>query len=509
MRHARDYLGLLFLLIGSSGLFAADLRVASQSDPLTMDPHSVISTAAIRVRWQVYEALTARDAQYRPAPSLATSWTHDGNRKWVFHLRQKVLFHDGRAFTSDDVLFSLNRALSATSELRGVVGGIEHIRALDKFTVEIVTKDRDPVLDQKLVYVRIMSKSWAIEKNAELPNDYRNKRQSYISNHANGTGPYRLISYEQDSSTRLSANPLWWGGKPHYEAATLHVITSGAARTAALISGEIDVVVDPAQSDIEALRRATSKFAIDTTPGFGTVFLGFNQSPDSKFKDPQLRRAISLAIDRNLLVSKLLGGTATPTQSWLPEGVEGHDSQFDSFAAASPEKSRDLLTKIGLADGLTADLYCSTVHPLPSVAAGLASMLAKIGISVRIITLPQSEFLRRLNAGLPAMFLFGWNSPPYASGTLAPLLASSPTDQIHAANYGQIRDETVDKLLAQIQRGQSKAERDSATRQLQVHLREAVPYVPLYRRNITWASRSTIQLPPPDKQDVLELVKAR
>ena len=104
---------------------AKTLRYASQDDPQTLDPHSANLLATSRLTANVYEPLVWRDKAWKVIPWLATSWTQPDDRTWRFRLREGVKFHDGSPFTADDVVFSVGRALSPTSQLKVALQGVE------------------------------------------------------------------------------------------------------------------------------------------------------------------------------------------------------------------------------------------------------------------------------------------------------------------------------------------------------------------------------------------------
>ena len=149
---------LLLPAVGAAKL----LRHASQVDPGTMDPHAIATLYNNRVLSQVYEALTERDEQFKLAPRLALSWTPlDAGKGWRFTLRPGVKFHDGTAFTADDVVFNVKRALDPLSAMRTTLPNVNEARKVDELTVDLLTSQPTPVLPRSLVNLRLMSKAWS------------------------------------------------------------------------------------------------------------------------------------------------------------------------------------------------------------------------------------------------------------------------------------------------------------------------------------------------------------
>jgi peptide/nickel transport system substrate-binding protein len=137
------------------------LRWASATEPLTFDPHAANHTPTIAAASQVYEPLVDFNSSYEIEPALALSWQLISPTTWQFDLRQGVRFHDGTPFTSEDVVFSLSRARSETSDLKDDASLVTAIEATDDHTVRITTAAPNPILPDELSQIFMMSKRWA------------------------------------------------------------------------------------------------------------------------------------------------------------------------------------------------------------------------------------------------------------------------------------------------------------------------------------------------------------
>ena len=148
MRHLLC-LGLLSAsLLGAAQ--AQTLRWAAAGDPLTLDPYAQNESLTNVVNGQIYEFLVARDKQLNIVPQLATEWKQNGPLQWTFKLRPGVKFHDGRAFTADDVVFSLQRAKQPTSQIAAYASALGEARKIDDLTVEFNLPQFNPVFLQHL-----------------------------------------------------------------------------------------------------------------------------------------------------------------------------------------------------------------------------------------------------------------------------------------------------------------------------------------------------------------------
>ena len=151
-----------------------------------------------------------------------------------FELRKGVKFHDGAPFTADDVVFSLNRAMTPPSNMTAYVQSVKEVKKVDDHTVDVILKGPSPVVLRELVEARIMNKAWAEKNNATKAQDYKAKEENFASRNANGT-----------VKVTLKKNPNWWDKpKGNIDEIVFTPIKSAATRSAALISGQVDMVVD-------------------------------------------------------------------------------------------------------------------------------------------------------------------------------------------------------------------------------------------------------------------------
>ena len=234
---------------------AATLRWSSQGDVTTMDPHANNEGFTNGFLDQIYETLVTRGKTLAIEPSLATSWERIDPTTTRFKLRPNVKFHDGTPFSADDVVFSFQRALADTSNYKTYLAGVKEARKVDDLTVDVITEGPAPVLLPQLTEVRIMSRAWCTAHNVTRPQDYRNKEETFAVRNANGTGPYVLKSREPDVRTVAVANPSWWGKREgNVDEMVYMPIKSDGTRMAALLSGELDFVLDPPPTDTPRLR---------------------------------------------------------------------------------------------------------------------------------------------------------------------------------------------------------------------------------------------------------------
>ena len=192
---------------------AKTLRWASQGDTSTVDPHAQNESFTNAINGLVYEYLVSYDKAVNLTPQLAESWKNTSPTTWVFNLRKGVKFSDGTPFTADDVVFSYNRAVQSGATFKLYSNQVGKPRKIDDYTVEFTQDAPNPVVPIVATNIFIMSKAWAEKNNAQRPQDFKNKEETFTSRNAMGTGPYKLVSYQAGVGTRLEKNPNWWGIK--------------------------------------------------------------------------------------------------------------------------------------------------------------------------------------------------------------------------------------------------------------------------------------------------------
>jgi peptide/nickel transport system substrate-binding protein len=492
----------LVALAFASAACAATLRIASGNDPQSLDPHSLALLYQSRVVSQVYESLVNRDRTFALEPSLALSWQAVEPRAWRFKLRPGVRFHDGSPFTADDAVFSIERALARTSQRATQMRGIQGARKVDETTIDILLAAPDAVLPEKLLLVGMMSKAWATKHGVLLSQDYNAKQETYAVRNANGTGPYRVKSYESDNRLVLVAHEGWWGTRGNVDEAVYLVIQSDATRLAALASGQVDFVIDPPFQDVGRLKRDPQYRIVETTD-IGTQYLGFDQTRDTlefssvkgrnPFKDLRVRQAVAHAIDTDAIVAKVLRGQGSPTGSFFSKLVDGYDPALDRRLPFDPARSRALLKEAGYPDGFGVTLDCVAITWRAAACQAIAGMLAQVGIKVAFQSSAAALFFPKLTQATSSFFEFGWTptTDPWASLNAT---VRSFGDGTGTFNGGRYSNPKLDALIDAIRVEPDLSKRRALTREALAIIHADLPLIPLYRRTLAWAMRSDVDV---------------
>jgi peptide/nickel transport system substrate-binding protein len=318
---------------------AKPFKWASAGEISTWDIHSQNNALQNGIHAAVYESLVYYNSKtFRVEPVLATSWQMVTPTQWRFNLRQNVKFSDGSALTADDVVFSLQRALAPTSNFAIYAQGIDRAVKVNDNTVDVILKGANPVLLNQLTELRIMSKAWAEKNNSVNPKDIRNVTQETFANrNAMGTGAYVLKEWLPDQRMVMTRNASWWGWAAN--AASTNVteiiytpIKSEATRVAAMLSGEVDLMLDPSPQDLPRLRSNANLKVMDGVEN-RTIFFGMDQFRDeltgsnikgkNPLKDLRVRKALYHAIDSDTLTRVTMRGLAQPTGAMVAPMVAG------------------------------------------------------------------------------------------------------------------------------------------------------------------------------------------
>ena len=491
--------------LACAGADAKTLRWSSQGDILTMDPHSQNEGLNNSVSDHIYEPLVTRGKDLKVEPCLALSWQMVDATTTRFKLRPNVRFHDGTPFTADDVVFSIERALSPTSNFSPYMQGITGAKKIDDLTVEVTTKGPNPVLLPQLTEVRMMSRAWATKHNVQKPQDFKNNEETYAARNANGTGPFVLRSREADVKTVMVLNSNWWGKmEGNVNEVVYQPIKQGATRLAALLSGEIDFVLDPDVQDIPRLKQ-DPKIKILEGNENRTIFFGFDQWRDelqysnvkgkNPFKDKRVREAFQLALDLNAIKSQVMRGLSTPTNVMFAPQVAGYDKSLDVVKKVDRERARKLLADAGYPQGFEVTLDCSNNRYINDerICQAAAAMLAQINVKVRLNSMPRATYFPKIQKFDTSFYLLGWGVPTFDSlYALQSLLRTVGTGGDGNFNLGKYSNPKVDAAVDALKTETDAAKRVALTKEALTIHQSDVGHIPLHHQVIPWAMRSNV-----------------
>jgi peptide/nickel transport system substrate-binding protein len=467
-------LGLLALPGCAMGRPGQGLRVGVHGDPISLDPHLQNEVLSYSLLANLYDALTAFDAESRAGPGLAAWWENPDELIWLFHLRPEVRFHDGRSLQAADVVASLERARQhQRSGLASFVVEIEQVRERGPLAVEVRTRRPFAALLNKLAFIMV------------VPRDAPEQIAAPV-----GTGAYRLGSFERGRSLRLEPAPADWRG-----AAPLPLefvpVPDRRERTERLLRGELDLIHDLAPADVPRV-RATPALRVESRPS--TIVEYLHLSPrEPRFRDLRVRRALHLALDRQQLVARMLAGQGQPASQFVGAGVFG-------FAPDIPVAQRDvvsarrLLAEAGLADGFEVTLEYRQGRD----GTEIARQLGEVGVRVTLRESPWADLFARLRR----------REVPFYYGGIAALTADASDvldsflhtpDEARGyglTNFGDVSSPELDALIERSAGMLDLRERRGVLQQCMRVAAEGLQALPLLSQDDVYGLRADLQWRP-------------
>lgn len=467
---------LLVLGLGVSAVSAQSLPPKSQtlhiamgSSNSTMDPQKQGNMIDMGVLINMFDMLVFRDKDLNLVPWLATEWHMVDDHTWQFKLREGVEFHNGEPFNAEAVKFSIERLINPETgspivELRHVTG----VEVVDEYTVNIRTKDPDPLIPNKLtMFGGVMVPPKYIQEYGD---------QHFALNPV-GTGPFKFVEWRRDSHLVMEANENYWGGAPEVPYLVFHSIPDDASRVAALQTGEIDITTNLPADIVQVVERSPGIRAV-SVPGLRVHYL----YPDSRVEpltNPLVRQAIAHAIDVDALIEAVLGGHGVRTDSMISSAMFGHNPDIPGYAY-DPAKSRELLAQAGYPDGFSMKFHATagTYMKDRDVALAVTAMLNEVGIRTELEILEYGTFVDHLvNDTMAELYFIGvlaWT----LDGT-----SNMQADVLSTGPYSRIRDSRLDELIFVAGTSMDQDTRFDTYQRIQEILHEEAYFVPLWTGN--------------------------
>ena len=491
---------------------AQTLRWAGQGDSLTMDPHAQNEGVTNNLNGMVYERLVKRDRQLAIVPALATGWQQTSPLVWRLPLRAGVKFHDGSPLTVEDVVFSVQRAQLPTSNFNVYALALGTPVAVDAHTVEFHLASVNPVFLQHLDTIFIMNKAWCEQHKVQRPIDLKKNEESYASFNANGTGPFVLTGRQPNARTSFKRHAAWWGDAAgqrsgNVQAIVFSPIANDATRLAALVSGEIDFVLDPAPRDVPRLRN-TAGVKVVEGPENRIIFIGMDQQRDellygsvktkNPFKDLRVRQALYQAIDIQTIKTKLMNGLSLPTGSVMPSLLaQFSDMQYETRLPYDMARARALMAEAGYADGFEVTLDCPNNRYIndEAICTALAAMWSQLKVKIKVNAQPRALWFPKMEKFDTSMYLLGWGGAVTdAETTFTPVLRTLGERGVGLYNWGRVRNDKFDALAAASSVEPDAKKREQLIRAALAEYLAQSHLLPLHRQVIPWAMRSNVEV---------------
>lgn len=489
-------------LCGSAG--AADLKIGVASEVTTLDPHFFHLTPNTEIDKLIYSGLITQDANLKVIPDLAMSWRTTDPTHWEFKLRPGVKWQDGSPFTADDVVFSYQRARNVPNSPGSFLQFLKHVKtttATDDHTVVVETDQPDPILLNEILNVWIVSRKHA--ENATTA-DY-NARKAAV-----GTGPYRVVEWVPGDHITLERFDGYFGARPDWQHVTYKPITSDASRVAALLSGDVDLINNVPGNDVATL-KANPKVTLGTMESnrcyFWTLDVDRDASPqitdaDGKpmtknpLKDERVRRAMSMAIDRAALVSKVMQGQAVEAAQFNPQGTPGTSAKMKPVAY-DLAAAKKLLAEAGYPNGFGVVVNSSNDrYPNDAqVNQAVAQMWSRLGLKTSVNAVPKAIYFPRVVKLEYSVSMAGNSTDTgeplsqlqYLLGTYA------PAKGMGAGNSGRYSDPKFDAIIDKAAMTLDDGKRNALLAEAYEYaIDQQVVVIPMLFPITTWAMRKGI-----------------
>ena len=411
------------------------LNVATGGAFTSIDPHYHNLTPNNAVGYHLFNCLVELDANYKPVPELALSWKAVDERTWEFKLRPGVVFSDGTPFTPDDIVFTFERipqVLNSPSSFAFIVKPVKQIEIIDPLTIRMHTVNPEPLLPNMLANARIISRKHG---QGAVTSDYNSGKAAI------GTGPYKMESVLLGDKIVFVRNERYWGPKPHWDRINYRLIANNGSRSAALQSGDVDIIDSVSTRDVAALQK-DPKLQVSSVAGQRLIYMYMDSSrpqtpfafdtagkplPKNPLQDLRVRQALSLAINRDGIRTQIMDGFAAPSGQLLPPGAAGYTPELkpDPY---DPARARKLLADAGFPNGLQLTLAGPNDRYVNdrTIVEAVAQMWTRIGVKTTVATTPSSVFFAGGVKDEYTIALNGWASDTgEASTSLINMMASS------------------------------------------------------------------------------------
>ena len=461
-------------------------RVNLGTEPPSLDWSLATDHVSFNVIANLMVGLTEFDKNLKPAPVIAKSWDMlEGGRKIVFHLRDDVMWSDGKKVRAQDFEYSWKRLLNpkTASEYAYTLFDILNAEAYSQGKLTDDSQVGVKALDDSTLEVRLKHPTSYFLSITTFEVTYP-QRQDVIEKfgtkwtdpeHIVTNGPFLLTSWKHENEIQLKANPNFFPGKPAIENVEMFMINELTTALAMYEQGQLDFIDNHSIPILEKPRLAKA-------PGFKHVpqlrgeYYGF-ASFRKPFDDPRVRKAFAMAIDRSV-IPKLLRGGEQPASSWIPPGMLAHNSKLG--LPYNPPEARRLLREAGYPDGKgfpQVTLGYNTLEDKKIVAEAIQGMWKRnLGVLVRLENLEWKVFLKRLQNDPPHIFRSGWGADYPDPDNFMKLFTS-----FSGQNYSRWKNARYDQLLEQAAREMNEQKRVRLYNEAQKLLCEVdVSIVPLF-----------------------------
>ncbi|SDH76722.1 ABC transporter substrate-binding protein [Alloyangia pacifica] len=455
------------------------LIVGQIAEPKSLDPAAVTAVNDFRILMNVYDGLVRyKDGTLEVEPALATDWTiSDDGTEYTFTLREGVSFHDGAPFNAEAVKFNFDRMLDESHPFHDTgpfplaffFSSVESVEAVDELTVKFtLSEPYAPFLSNLAYPTGLLVSPAAVEQYG-----------ADFGRNPSGTGPFKFAEWRSNEAVVIEANPDHWDGAPALQAVVFRPITDANTRTAEMLAGGIDLMVEVPPVALSEFQGDAYTLHEQAGPHVWFLILNAKEGP---FADKRVRQAANYAINKEALVNDVLEGTAEVAAGPTPPAFAwAYNPDLEPYPY-DPEKAKALLTEAG-AEGAELTFYVTEGGSgmLDPIAMGTAIQadLNAVGFDTKIETYEWNTFLGEVNPGLEGkadMAEMAWmTNDPDTLPFLA--LRTDAWPDKGGFNSGYYSNPEVDELLEAARVATDQDERAVLYKQMQTIVQEDAPWV--------------------------------
>jgi peptide/nickel transport system substrate-binding protein len=492
-------------LLAPGAVGAQTLNLAVGAPVTSLDPHYHALSPNYAVADMLFDSLTAFDAQARVQARLALSWQPVAENVWEFKLRPGVKFHNGNDFTAEDVAFTIARVPTvpnSPSSYGIYTRAIQRVEVVDPLTVRFHTNGAYPLLPVDLAQIQMLDS----ETHANPLTEEFNSGKLAI-----GTGPFRVLSHRQGERIEYARNDSYFGDRPHWQRVNYRMITNDAARTAALLSGDVDFIDQVPTSDIAKL-RGDQRVQLSEADGLRLIFLALDHSRETSspfttdndgkplarnpLRDVRVRRALSIAIDRQAITERVMEGASLPSTQLLPPTAFGALPDRP-VSRADADAAKRLLAEAGYPQGFRITLHGPNDRYMNDarIIQAVGQMWTRIGVRTAVEGQPWATFVARAGRQELSAMLVGWGtSSGEPTSPLRSLLATYNTQRgWGGSNRGRYSNPAMDAKLDEALRTLDDARRETLLREATTLAMDDVGIIPIHIQKNIWAMRRGLQ----------------
>ena len=457
---------------GNAGGAGGVLNAAIGGEPDQLDPHKTSAYYSFQVLENVYDTLVEPDADLKMVPSLATKWTTSADQlTWTFTLREGVKFSDGSPLTSEDVVYSFERIIKEKLNNAYKFATVKSVTGPDPATVVVTLSAPTPNLLANLGGFKGVA---IVEKS--------NVESGKVKTAPVGSGPFKVAGYTSGDSVKLVRNDSYWGEKPKLDGVTFTFVKDPTVALQNLRSGQVQWTDNLPPQQVGSLKD-DGDITVKSAPSTDYWYVALNEAR-KPFDNPEVRRAIGYALDREAITKAAKFGLATVNQTAIPKA----SAFYYDYAPYShdPGKAKQMLGQAGVSN-LTMDLMVTSEYPETVTAAQvIAAQLKAVGITVKIRTLDFAQWLDEQAKGNFDGFMLGW-------------LGNIDPDEFYYAqhhsggtfNFHKYKNPAVDKLLDDARTQTDQGARKQAYEQAAKQIVDDASYLYLYNPDVVqgWSKK--------------------